>query len=91
MPWQKKSKKSAKNDKTGEWEDKWVEIDAFSVSFVRNGNQNFVIGLEPGETEEVVEYMRFVLHSLFQARFTKQQADFAKSRSKKGNDGPAPF
>ena len=55
--------------KQEKWEDKWVEIDAFSVSFVRNGNQNFVIGLEPGETEEVVEYMRFVLHSLFQARF----------------------
>ena len=91
MPWQKKSKKSAKNEKTGEWEDKWVEIDAFSISFVRNGNQNFVIGLEPGETEEVIEYMRFVLHSLFQARFDKQQADFAKSQRKNKGEGSAPF
>ena len=91
MPWQKKSKKSVKNEKTGEWEDKWVEIDAFSISFVRNGNQNFVIGLEPGETEEVIEYMRFVLHSLFQARFDKQQADFAKSQRKNKGEGPAPF
>ena len=50
MPWKKKSKKSFKNEETGKWEDKWIEVDAFSVSFVRNGNQNFVIGLEPGET-----------------------------------------
>lgn len=91
MPWKKKSKKSFKNEETGKWEDKWVEVDAFSVSFVRNGNQNFVIGLEPGETEEVIEYMRFVLHSLFQARFDKQQADFEKSKNKKADDGVAPF
>ena len=79
------------NEETGKWEDKWVEVDAFSVSFVRNGNQNFVIGLEPGETEEVIEYMRFVLPSLFQARFDKQQADFEKSKNKKADDGVAPF
>ena len=48
MPWDKKAKKSVKS-KSGEWTSEWVEVDAFSISFVRNGNQNFVIGLEPGE------------------------------------------
>jgi hypothetical protein len=91
MPWQKKSKKSAKNEKTGKWEDKWGEVDAFSVSFVRNGSQSFVIGLEPGETEEVMEYLRFVLQNIFKSRFEKQQADFEKSKNKKTDDGPAPF
>ena len=91
MPWQKKSKKSVKNDKTGKWEDAWGEVDAFSVSFVRNGNQNFVIGLEPGETEEAMEYLKFVLHNIFQTRFEKQQADFEKSQNKKSDSGPAPF
>ena len=92
MPWQKKSKSSAKNPQTGKWEDKWIEIDAFSVSFVRNGNQNFVIGLEPGETEEVMEYLKFVLQSLFRTRFAKEQAEFEKSRTKPSTSSqPPPF
>ena len=86
MPWDKKAKKSVKND-DGRWVDQWVEVPAFSVSFVRNGNQSFVIGLEPGETEEVMEYLRFILRSLFEVRFKKQQAEFAKNRP----DGTPPF
>ena len=60
MPWDKKAKKSVKGA-DGKWEDQWIEVPAFSVSFVRNGNQNFVIGLEPGETETVIEFLRFYL------------------------------
>ena len=90
MPWQKKNKKSAKNDKTGKWEDVWVEVDAFSVSFVRNGNQNFVIGLEPGETEEVMEYLRFVLRSLFECRAARQEKEFNKKRNDSSNESEAP-
>jgi len=95
MPWNKKSKKSVKNEKTNKWEDTWVEVDAFSLSFVRNGNQSFVIGLEPGETEDAMEFCKFVLHNIFQMRFDKQQADFEKSTLKSKNDKkpdePAPF
>lgn len=82
MPWDKKSKKSVKN-KNGEWEDAWVEVPAFSLSFVRNGNQNFVIGLEPGETETVIEFLRFYLKNLFTHRFDKQILDIQKAKSKK--------
>jgi hypothetical protein len=93
MPWDKKAKKSTKNSE-GRWEDAWVEVPAFSVSFVRNGNQSFVIGLEPGETETVSEYLRFVLRSLFEVRFKKQQEELKKSRnrsnSSKGTTNP-PF
>lgn len=90
MPWEKKAKKSIKN-KSGQWEDQWIEVPAFSISFVRNGNQNFVIGLEPGETEEVIEYLRFVLRSLFEVRYQKQQEDFKKSRPQASDDNSVPF
>ncbi len=88
MPWNKKAKKSAKNEETGKWEDVWVEVEAFSVSFVRNGNQNFVIGLEPGETEEIMEYLKFVLRSLFEARTTRQQEEFQKRKSSPNESPP---
>jgi len=81
MPWDKKAKKSVKG-KDGQWKDEWVPVDAFSVSFVRNGNQNFVIGLEPGETETVMEFLRFFLKNLFSYRFDKQLLDIKKAKQK---------
>lgn len=82
MPWAKKAKKSMKN-KDGEWEDQWIEVPAFSLSFVRNGNQNFVIGLEPGETETVIEFLKFYLKTLFSHRFDKQIIDIQRAKEKK--------
>lgn len=79
MPWDKKAKKSVKGA-DGQWEDQWIEVPAFSVSFVRNGNQNFVIGLEPGETETVIEFLRFYLKNLFSHRFDKQLLEIKKSK-----------
>lgn len=79
MPWDKKAKKSVKSA-SGQWEDQWIEVPAFSVSFVRNGNQNFVIGLEPGETETVIEFLRFYLKNLFSHRFDKQLLEIKKSK-----------
>lgn len=81
MPWDKKAKKSVKN-KNGQWEDQWVPVDAFSISFVRNGNQNFVIGLEPGETETASEFLKFYLNNLFSHRFDKQILEIKKSKSR---------
>ena len=79
MPWDKKAKKSMKNS-NGQYEDQWVEVPAFSLSFVRNGNQSFVIGLEPGETETVIEFLRFYLKTLFSHRFDKQILEIKKSK-----------
>ena len=39
--WDKKAKKSAKNPTSGEWEEVWETVKAYSLSFTRNGNQNF--------------------------------------------------
>jgi hypothetical protein len=71
-PWDKKAKKSVKNEQTGQWEDKWFVVDAFSLSLTRNGNQQFGIGVEPGEAEVISELMRFSLHNLFNVRLNKQ-------------------
>jgi len=88
-PWEKKSKKSFKNS-DGEWEEQWVEVPAFSISFSRNGNQNFVIGLEPGETELVMQYLKFVLNNLFDVKFKKQAEDFKNLQQKQNNDSENP-
>ncbi len=81
QPWDKKAKKSMKNS-NGQYEDQWVEVPAFSVSFVRNGNQNFVIGLEPGETETVIQFLKFYLKTLFSHRFDKQIINIQKSKNR---------
>lgn len=71
-PWDKKAKKSQKNEQ-GEWEEKWVTVPAFSISFTRNGNQMFGIGIEPGEAECIMEYLKNTLSMLFSERFQKQK------------------
>jgi hypothetical protein len=70
-PWDKKSKKSFKNPDTDSWEEKWVVVPAFSISFTRNGNQTFGIGIEPGEAECVNQYLSFILVKIFEHRFEK--------------------
>ena len=93
MPWDKKAKQSSKN-KDGEWVEEWVTVPAFSVSFVRNGNQNFVIGLEPGETETVMEFFRFFLSELFTSRRQRELELFLKNKSQNTTEGqsePPPF
>ena len=82
MPWDKKAKKSVKGA-DGQWKDEWVTVDAFSISFVRNGNQNFVIGLEPGETETAIEFLKFYLKDLFSLRLKRQISEIQKSKSSK--------
>jgi len=67
-PWDKKSKKSFKNPDTDQWEEKWVTLEAFSLSFTRNGNQLFGIGIEPGEAQCILEFMKFILHKIYSER-----------------------
>ena len=71
-PWDKKTKKSVKNETTGQWEDAWSTIPAFSLSLTRNGNQQFGIGIEPGEAETITQLMKFSLRNLFTTRLNKQ-------------------
>jgi hypothetical protein len=70
--WDKKTKKSEKSA-SGEWKEVWVTIPAFSISFTRNGNQVFGIGLEPGEAEVIKQYLQQFLSILFSERIEKQQ------------------
>ena len=84
-PWDKKVKKSVKDDK-GQWSDQWSTVAAFGLQFVRNGNQTFQIGLEPGECELVMEYLKFVLGELFSERARKQAKEIAKSQQKNKNE-----
>ena len=77
-PWDKKVKKSIK-DPNGQWKEEWVTIGAFGIQFTRNGNQTFQIGLEPGECEVVMEYLKFILREIFNHRAKKQAAEIKKS------------
>ena len=76
-----------KNDKTGEWEEVWETTKAYSLSFTRNGNENFSIALENGEAVTVNEFLKFCLAKIFEERSAKQMADI---KSKYNND-KAPF
>jgi len=89
-PWDKKTKKSQKN-KDGEWEEKWVTIPAFSLSFTRNGNQMFGIGVEPGEAEVINQYLKFFLQKLIKERFEKQLTNFQKKEDSQNEREEAPF
>lgn len=89
-PWDKKAKKSQKNS-NGEWEDKWITVPAYSLSFTRNGNQLFGIGLEPGETEVVKQYLKFFLNELISERFKKQKEGFQKKEETSNEREEAPF
>tara|TARA_R110000824_G_scaffold121828_2_gene278192 strand:+ start:134 stop:700 length:567 start_codon:yes stop_codon:yes gene_type:complete len=86
-PWDKKAKKSAKNHDSGEWEEVWVPVKAYSLSFVRNGNQSFSITLEPGEACSINEYLKFSLQKIYGERFDKEQKDI---KSKKYKDQTRP-
>jgi hypothetical protein len=94
-PWDKKAKKSFKNSDSGQWEEKWITVDAFSISFTRNGNQLFGIGLEPGESQCLLEFMRFILQKIFSERNAVEMQkmknqDYSKNESSADAES-APF
>ena len=78
-PWNKKVKKSVK-DSNGDWKEEWKEIPAFGIQFTRNGNQTFQIGLEPGECEVIMEFLKYILQNTFKERSKKQAEEIRKSR-----------
>ena len=92
-PWDKKSKKSIKNEQSGEWEDKWYTVPAFSLSLTRNGNQKFGVGIEPGEAKVIAQLMKFSLNNLFNIRLQKQIDSVREEvkTNKDNNDVEVPF
>ena len=87
-PWDKKAKKSFKNPETGEWEEEWLPVKAYSLSFTRNGNQHFSVGLEPGEAVTINEFLRFCLSKIYDVRTTKQLAQIKASTPKDNTNPP---
>lgn len=89
-PWDKKAKRSLKNKETGEWEEQWVTVKAYSFSLTRNGNQNFSIALEPGEAVAINEFLRFCLQRIYLDRTTKQISEI-KAKLSANQNKEAPF
>lgn len=79
-PWDKIVQKKQKTA-SGSWEDAKVTIPAFGINFTRNGNQVFKIGLEPGESESVMELCRYILQRLYQQRVEKQIEQIKKTQA----------
>ena len=75
-PWDKKAK-IKKGDK-----DEWVILPAFGITFTRNGNQTFRIPLEPGEVENLTEFLRYFLKTLYSHRREQEEILLKEYRSK---------
>tara|TARA_B110000444_G_C18847390_1_gene603024 strand:- start:3919 stop:4497 length:579 start_codon:yes stop_codon:yes gene_type:complete len=75
-PWDKKSKVK-KGDK-----EEWVTLPAFGITFTRNGNQTFRIPLEPGEVENLTEFLRYFLKTLYSHRKEQEEILLKEYRSK---------
>ena len=76
-PWDKKSK-VRQGDK-----EQWVTLPAFGITFTRNGNQSFRIPLEPGEVENLCEFLRFYLNTLYTHRRKQELQKFQDYQSKR--------
>ena len=88
-PWDRKAKKSVKNEETGEWEDQWITIPSNALSFNRNGNQLFGITIDSGEAIAIIEYLKVVLRRIFNERADKQLKDIKKGQDlSKNKDAP---
>jgi hypothetical protein len=93
-PWDKKTKVKNGN------EEKWITVPAFGITFTRNGSQTFRIPLEPGEVENLSEYLKYYLNCLYEHRRIEESKRMQEYKSKnsasqnsnpKGNDAEVPF
>tara|TARA_R100000008_G_scaffold86474_2_gene79771 strand:- start:3320 stop:3889 length:570 start_codon:yes stop_codon:yes gene_type:complete len=89
-PWDRKAKKSVKNEETGAWEDEWITVPSHALSFNRNGNQLFGITIDPGEAATITEYLKVVLKRIFHERADKQIRDIKKGQNST-NSEDVPF
>jgi hypothetical protein len=58
VPWDKQSKT----------QNGTITLPAFGITFTRNGNQSFRIPLEPGEVENLDQFLKFYLKELYSHR-----------------------
>ena len=80
-PWDKKRKISVKDPKTKKYESKFIEVPAFGLAIIRNGNQVYRIPLDPGETVMIKNFLNLALNKIYEARLKKQQEYQAKKRA----------
>lgn len=80
-PWDKKSKV-----RNGDKEE-WITLPAFGINFTRNGNQAFRIPLEPGEVENLCEFLRFYLNTLYTHRRKEELKKAKDYKSNKKEEG----
>ena len=80
-PWDKKRKISVKDPKTKKYESKFIEVPAFGLAIVRNGNQVYRIPLDPGEIVMIKNFLNLALNKIYEARLKKQQEYQAKKRA----------
>ena len=90
-PWERKAKKSVKNEKTGEWEETWITIPSHSLSFNRNGNQVFTISIDPGEGIAISHYLEVSLQRIFTERIEKQIQEIKNKKYEKASNSDVPF
>jgi hypothetical protein len=81
-PYARKSKKSLKNEKTGKFEDKWIEIPGFSFGLTRNGTNNFRVGIEQGEAEVICTYLKKIILEALEHRDKETQKRLKQSWEK---------
>jgi hypothetical protein len=95
VPWDKKSKV-----RNGDKEE-WVTLPAFGITFTRNGNQSFRIPLEPGEVENLCEFFKFYLNTLYSHRrkeelkkakdYKSQRTNTQETKEATPSEDDAPF
>lgn len=78
-PWDKKTKV-----KNGDKEE-WVVVPAFGINLTRNGSQVFRIPLEPGEVENLTEFFKYFLQSLYEHRHLEESKRLQEYKSKSEN------
>lgn len=83
-PWDKKTKV-----RNGDKEE-WVTLPAFGITFTRNGNQSFRIPLEPGEVENLCEFLKFYLNTLYSHRREEELKKIKEYQSKRRESKETP-
>ena len=86
-PWNKSVKISKYDAESKGFKDEKIEVPAFGVSISKSKGHTFKIPLDAGETEVLSEYLKFLLHKLFEVRTSRQREAFL-SRQEGGNSTP---
>jgi hypothetical protein len=75
-PWNKSVKVSKYDPESKGFKEEKIEVPAFGVSISKSKGHTFKIPLDAGETEVLSEYLRFLLHKLFDVRTSRQREAF---------------